>query len=269
MSAVLRELERLEQRVLGALRCVDLASGAGIEQALRITAPGARLVRNRGGLYVIAEWSGLAGHATAFDRPPDAPALNSQTLTLTVRDPAGRYLPRLVGMTLPRDPAPANAGNADSLFRPLEVPLFPSPVAPVLANWAVLHVSVTDTAAGDALGGALVRVISQGAVIARGLTDWRGEALVPVVGIPVTTWSTEPGAVIVSEISASVEAFFDPAAGTRTPYARVTAGRPPERLPLVNPASLEADSGTLPTASRPRNLAAGQPYTLSLGITLP
>lgn len=269
MSAVLRELERLEHRVLGALRCVDLASGAGIESALQVSAPGARLLRNRSGLYVIAEWDALADHASAFAEPPGVPALFSQTLTLTLRDPLGRYLPRLVGVALPRDPAAANAGNADSLFRPVEVPLFPSPAAPLLANWAALRVSVIDTVAGDALGGALVRVTSGGETIARGLSDWRGEALVPVVGIPVTTWSSDPEAVIVSEIAATVSVHFDPAAGLRTPYGQVRAGRPPSALPLVNPSALEAAIGTLPSASTAMNLAAGKPYALSMEIALP
>lgn len=267
MSFAFRELEHSERHVLGALRCIDLTSGAAIEAALQVSADGARLLRNRSGLYAILEWTGLAEHAAD-------PNLQPKTLSLTVRDPAGRYLPRLVKVDLPRDPTPDNAGHADSLFRPIEAPMYPSPAAPVSANWAALRMSVIEADNGDALGGALIRVLCDGATIARGLTDWRGESLVLVAGIPFITCagnsSSESGSITVREIATSVEVCFDAALGTQVPMSDVRAGHQPAALPLVDPADLENDLGTLPMASIQISLAAGRQYELSpMEITLP
>jgi hypothetical protein len=164
---------------------------------------------------VVSSLTRLAAHEEAFDQPPPAPAVGAEPLPIEVRDPGGRYLARRVVMALPRDPDPARAGEADSLVRAMDVPMYPSASAPLGANWVELRVAVRDAANGDALGGALLRVVAGARVLARGLTDWRGEALVPVGGVPVTTWSSEPGAVVITEISASLECYFDPAAGTR------------------------------------------------------
>ena len=69
----LRELERVEWRVLAALRPIDAITAATIVAPLRVTAEGARIARNRSGLYVIHEWPALAAHAAAFDAPPPCP----------------------------------------------------------------------------------------------------------------------------------------------------------------------------------------------------
>jgi hypothetical protein len=263
---VFRERERLEHRVLGALRCVDATTQAPLEQPFTFEAEGVRLLRNLGGLLVIREWAPLAAHAAAFETPPDAPAIGSRSLELTVRDPSGRYLPRRVRTALPRDPRPERAAEPDSLFRPIDIPMYPSPSLPLGANWVELRVTVTETASGDALGGALLRLVSEGRVLARGLTDWRGEALVPVAGVPVTTWSTEPGAVVVTEIPATLESVFDPVSGRRTAGAAVRAGQAPLALPLVEPEAIEAARGELPQAARALRLAAGR--SLHVVITI-
>jgi hypothetical protein len=268
MSLALRELERSEHRVLGALRLVDGTTGAPLEQPMLVSAPGARILRNASGLYVIREWTTLATHAGQFSAPPGTPVVGNEPITVAIRDPGGRYLSRSVAIGLPRDPLPANAANEDSLFRAADVPMYPSSVAPVCGNWAVVRVTLTATPSGDALGGALVRVMSSGNVIARGLTDWRGEALVPVVGIPVTTWSTEPDAVIVSELSATMQAAFDADSGTRASAAQVAAGNPPATAPSVNPTTLEENFAGLPQAGTNVMLAAGRPLHVSLQIDL-
>ena len=265
----LRELERVESRVVGALRCVDAATRVPIDTPLLVQAPGARLRRNRSGLYVLAHVPALAAHEAAFEAPPGEPALGSVALELTVHDPSERWLPRRARIALPRDPAPARAAQADSLFRPIELALYPGAAAPTGANWAVLRVSVSDSGSGDALGGALLLVTASGRTLARGLSDWRGEALVAVPGVPVTTWSAEPGAVVVSEIAAQIEAVHDPAAGVRTPAAQVRAGRAPARLALVDPDDLEARRESLPRAAQALTLAAVRTQSLSLPLALP
>src|SRR6516225_5011741 len=180
------ELERVEFRVLGALRCLDAVTGTPIERAMSVEAQGTRIVRNRSGLYVLIEAPGFDDYNASFPAPPATPAVGSVAFPVTVSDPLGAYLPRSASISLPRDPDPANAGSDASLFRPIELPMLPSPAGAVATNWAVLRLSVTANN-GDCLGGALIRVLRNGSVLARGLSDWRGEALVPVAGVPVTT----------------------------------------------------------------------------------
>lgn len=262
----LRELERVEWRVLAALRPIDAVTGATIVAPLRVTAAGARIVRNRSGLYVIHEWPALATHAAAFDAPPALPAPGSLALTVSVADAAGQYLPRLARIALPRDPA---AAGENSLFSALAIALHPAPTARLGINWCALRVSLAHRASGDALGGALLRVVAGDAVLARGLSDWRGEALVPVAGIPVTTWSEDEDAVVVSHVAATLEAIFDPDAGTRTPLAEVRSGRPPPRLPQVDPDDIESRRALLPRAQQEISLAARGALNLNLGLDLP
>jgi hypothetical protein len=265
----LRELERYEWRVLGALRFVDATTRATIDRALQVEAPGASLVRNRSGLYVVRHWDGLAAHESEFLAPPATPAPGSLALTLSVTDPEGGYLPMAAQLHLPRQADPAHADDPDSLFQPAVVPLFPSSSAPVGANWAVLRVSLTETASGDALGGALLRVRSNGDVLGRGLSDWRGEALVPVVGVPVTTFSEDPEAVVISQINVTLEAAFDPASGSRVAAADVLAGRPPAGPPRVDPAAIESAFGALPRAQAALSIAARRSQSVALAVALP
>lgn len=269
MSLAIREIERVERRVLGALRCVDATTRAGIDAPLQVTVENARIQRNRSGLYVIASATALAAHEASFAQPPALPALGTVKLDATIADPSGRYLPRRATLALPRDPLPAHAGNADALFRPIEVALYPSNVAPLGENWAVLYVSASEAASRDALGGALLILTSGGNTLARGLTDWRGEALLPVPGVPVTTWSSHPHAVVVTEINARIRIVFDTASGTRTAAADVAAGRPPARLPVVNTDDLEARANVLPHASVIVPIAARRAQSLSSQLALP
>jgi len=269
-TLVLRELERVERRVLAALRCIDAGTRVQIETPLQVRIEGARVQRNRSGLYVIVQADALAAHADAFDAPPPSPDLASVPLQVSIDDAGGRYLPRRAEILLPRDPARTSAGAPGPLFQAIELPLFPAATAPVGANWAVLRVSVREQVSGDALGGVLLLARANGQVLARALTDWRGEALLPVPGVPVTTWSDDPHAVVVTELAAQLEWVFDPAAGTRVPAADVRAGRAPAVLPLVDPDALEADRLTLPHATLAVTLAAGRSQSLPpLALALP
>jgi hypothetical protein len=263
-----RELERIEDRVLAALRCVDAATGVPVSRRLEVEALGApapRLLRNRSGLLVVAAWPPLAAHSAAFEAPPSVPPAASLVLHLRIEDPRGQYLPRRFALSLPRDPDPAaDAG----VLHPVEVALFAAPAAPTGTNWAVLRLSLASSA-GQALGGALARVRRNGEVLARGLSDWRGEAMVPVVGVPVTTFSEGEDVVVVDEIEVVLEAAFDPDAGTRTPLAQVRDGRPPEPLPLVDPAALDAAFDALPRATVTLSIAARRHTRRTLTLDLP
>ncbi len=264
------ELERVEARVLGALSVVDATTGVRILDGLALQPDaGARLQRNRSGLYVIVHVPALAAHESAFEAPPSVPLVGKSPLSVRIDDTLGRYLPRLATIALPRDPTPSDDPSADSLFTPVALPLYPSAAARLGANWATLRVTATETASGDALGGALLSVSIGASVVARGLTDWRGEALVAVPGVPVTTWSDLPDAVVVNEVAAQVELLFDPSAGTRFPAAQVVAGKPPATLPCVDPDAIEARRAALHPVSMATSLATGRSQALSLTLALP
>jgi hypothetical protein len=265
-----RQIERVEWRALGAWRCIDAATGVPIAAPLDVIAPPeAQIIRNRGGLYVISRYAPLADHNDAFTVPPALPAPESVALAVTLRDPTGFYLARSAEIRLPRDPRPENAGTAGSLFNPVDVELYRSPSAALGVNWVALRVSLSEQASGDALGGALLRVRSNGRTLARGLSDWRGEALVPVVGVPITTWSEDEDAVITTTIDATLEVFFDPSAGgLRTSAAQLAAGRAPIAAPVPDPLRTE----TNPAAARVQaaiRLATGQSLALSMTLDLP
>jgi len=264
------ELERVESRVLGAVSLVDAATRVRIADGMSVQPPAdARLQRNRSGLFVVTHVAALAAHESSFDAPPALPAIGSVSVTLVIDDTQGRYLSRLATIALPRDPTPSDAPPPGSLFSAIEIALYPASTARPGANWAVLRVSVSDSASGDALGGALLLASVGGSIVARGLSDWRGEAFVAVPGVPVTTWSDDPGAVIVAEVAAQLDLVFDPAAGTRVAAALVRDGRAPAALPRVDPDAIEAARAALPHASLAVSLASGRAQALSFPLALP
>ena len=106
-----------------------------------------------------------------------------------------------------------------------------------------------------------------GQVMARGLTDGRGQALVATVGVPMLTFGEDDEAVLVEEITVTVEAVFDPETGTRLPAIALAGGaRAP--VPLVDPDALELD-GALPNASQTLSVAARRSQSLTLSIDVP
>jgi hypothetical protein len=254
-----REIETLEYRVLGAVRFVDATTRAQIRAPLEVRAAGVRWIRNRSNLYVVAHAPGLGALAERFVHPDpsaDPLALPDVAVAAVASDPSGRYLPCSFQFALPRDPDPANAEDGESLFQPVEVELYPASIAEPSPGWAVLRASVVDDATGRGVGGALVRVVRPGAepdddeVLARGLSDERGEAFVPVPGIPVMTFSDDENAVLTNEVSVRLEAFANP-----------LASRP------VNPAAIEDGRATLPFDElNDVPLKAGETITRTLRI---
>lgn len=267
---LVHELERTETRAVAALRCVDATTRIAIDTPLDVEVARSTVRRNRSGLYVIASAAGLPGHDVSFEAPPADPPVGSVRLRAVVRDPSGRYLPRSASITLPRDPDPAHAAQSGSLFQPVDLALFCGSAAPTGINWSVLRVSVSLGAGGDALGAALLRVLHNDTVLARGMTDWRGEALVAVAGVPVTTWSQDPHAVVVNAIHAQLEVSVEIAALQRTSIADVRNGHVPAALSPPDPDLLEAGAG----AGFHRQvvdvvLAAGRSQSVSFALVLP
>lgn len=257
-------LEAVERRVLGAVRFLDATTLLPVRSPLAVGGDGLRLLRNRQGLYVLVEAPGLAEHTVSFPAPPPNPGVGGLRAELSVSDPGGRYLPRGLTLRLPRDPDPEHAEQEGSLFRPVDVLLYPAPAASVAPGWAVIRATVVRAGTGAPLAGALLRVArkSDGLVLARALSDWRepvqGEALVAVPGVPITTWGDgKPNApVLVNEVPVSLAAFFDPAFDP-------AAGRAPD------PDRLELLRAGLPSAQVDLSLASGRTEKQTLTVAVP
>nr|WP_319491955.1 hypothetical protein [uncultured Desulfobacter sp.] len=191
--------EAIDRRVLGALRLVDNATQTQVGHAMHVFADGLKFFPNRSRLYVISHARGLESHLTAFENPPNssdpnAPDIGSLTFNVMIRDPQGKYLPRSVQLSLPLDPDPE---KNDSIFNPIDVPLFSSPVSGLNPNWSIIHASVFDLANINEpnptpVQGALFRILnSSNEVIAGGMSDQRGEAVIIIPGIPVSDFVRE------------------------------------------------------------------------------
>lgn len=268
-APVLKEMERFEWRVLCALRPVDSVTGTVISENLQVEAPEARISRNRSGLWVVHEWATLAAHAEVFEAPPADPAIGSQTLNLTVRDPLQRYLPRQLAVALPRDP---EADDASSLFEPIDVPMYPAPHASLGANWCAVRVVVSSGSGADELrlGGALLTLEWDGEIRARGITDWRGEALIAAAGVPITRPSADDSDVVTDVTPAVLRTRVDAALVTRFTTADVASGRQPEasQLPLADPDDLENRGGLL-TQQQDISLTTRGRVQVNLVVDLP
>ncbi len=258
--------EPADMRVLAAVRAVDAALGAPILSRLVVTAEQVRIIRNRSGLYVIAGAPGTEAYTARFQLPvppaaPVPPPVGSVEIALSIADPSGRYLPRSATIRVPRDPDPAHRDQAGSLWTPIDVELFPSPTRSIGDGWATLRLSIKRAGSQLGLPFAFVRVrrASDDSLLGRGLADERGEALIGIPGIPVTTWSTTPGSpVTTSTIQARVAACFD-----RDAFDPATGTYP-------DPAELEAAFATLPHSTEVElDLASGHEVTRRIDVVVP
>jgi hypothetical protein len=257
-------LEAVERRVLGAVRFLDATTRLAVRSPLTVAGDGLRLACNRQGLYVLLHAPGLEAHTASFPAPPAQPAVGSVRVELAVSDPEGRYLPRRLALDLPRDPDPEHAEQEGSLFRPVDALLYPAPAAAVAPGWAVVRATVVRAGSGEPLAGVLLRVVRKpdGEVLARALSEWRGrvrgEALVAVPGVPITTWGEgEPDEpVLVNEVPVSLEAYFDPDFDP-------AAGQAPD------PDRLEIVRAGLPSAKADLKLASGRTEKTTLTVAVP
>lgn len=216
-------VEVIDRRVLGAMRFVDRATGTILKRPIDVSADNVDFIRNRSNHYVFARVPGLENHTHAFEEPPDSPPLNSVVVTVQAEDPLNHYLPRLVNALLPRDPNPNNAADSDSLFQAQNVNLYAAANALVRANWSTIRASITHN--NDSVRGALLRVVrlADNEVLASGVSDERGEALVIISGVPITQFADENNnddhaggghghedePVIVTELPVRLEVSFD------------------------------------------------------------
>lgn len=190
----LASLSRLDRRVLGALELRRAATGERITTPMEIASASLGFVRNRSGLHVINALNPrkpdeilLAAHLKAFEKAPDVPPTHDVEFDIVITDPIGRYLPRMVTITLPRG---AQTGE------PITVDMALSSTAPVGQNWSGIRASLLRaTTGGDVpLAGARVTLLrdSDDTELGSGIADERGEVLALAVGIPIIDFDTAP-----------------------------------------------------------------------------
>lgn len=239
------------RRVWGAVRFVDAASARTIEGPLDVRAPGARWQRNQSHLHVLAELDALparrsefAAFESAFEPvPPVAPL----ALSVQVSDPAGHYLPRAFRLDLPRADLPA--GPQAPRFQPLSVVLEAAAAASLLPTWAVLRISLRHNGQPAPQAALRLQRPGGGAVLGRGSSDARGEALVVAAGIPML--SAGAGALVVQrEVDAELVVSFDPAADPAVP---------------IDPDALALRAGVVRLTAAHR-LASGRTDTLHIDL---
>lgn len=183
----------IDRRVLGAVEFLDATTHLPIRRPFYVRSDEARFLRNRSGRYVVADAKGLTHHTRAFTAPPPEPAPGSIPIDISVADPSGAYLPRIAHLPLPRNPDPANADHDDSLFRAAPVLMYRSILSRQNLNWSVIRVFVhledeQKTPVRGALG-IVTRAVNGGGVLAKGISNLRGEMLIAVPGIPITQFA--------------------------------------------------------------------------------
>ncbi len=215
--------EIVDRRILGAIRFIDISTGAPIGRPLRLKSEKLSFVLNRRGDYAIirAEHSDLLKHIESFRDIPAQPAAAAVSFSAEVKDPAREYMPRTFTVKLPRDPDPAHAANEDSLFRPVEIELLSSPARGIGANWCAVRASVENEATHAPVANAGVRVQwGDPAKELLGMSDEQGEALIAIAGLPFHTTSKDPDThkdLILMEVDATLEAFGHKQGGVVTP----------------------------------------------------
>jgi hypothetical protein len=266
-------VEIVDRRVLGAVVFIDATTHLRVISPLRVDSEGGTLIRNNRGLYVIRSANGLDAYTDSFQQQPSPPApgavaLETVPVQLTITDPQFDYVPRRVTIRLPRDPASANAAEENSLFRPVQVPLFPSPAAQTASGWAVIRATVTDEATGSLLPFSLLRVRTTGVgarTLAMGLADNRGEALVAVPGIPVTTFGETEEDVVETEIDVVLEVVFDPEVQMLNDLESLMRREDPNRGYVPDPDQLNAEAAT---DTFPLRLASGRVLAQTFRVDL-
>lgn len=259
-----RAWDLLDRRVLAALRFVD-ALGSAVTVPVAIRGPeGFRYFVKRPGMVVVTDAPGLANHAASFAAPPAVPAIGAITVPLDCTPASTAYGARRFALRLPRDPVPASLA---SLFTVIDVVLPPTPATPLTGLAAGLRVRVTRSDDGRAIEGALVRLRPGGALPQTvALTDAAGEALLLAAAVPLT--SPGPGAVMLGDIAAEVDAVVNPARVLFHAPDEVFAARAASAARTRDLIDVDAVNGTV-TPILATRIAAGEVRSVALGWTPP
>jgi hypothetical protein len=233
-----------------------------------VSAPGLRLLRKRPGELVVMSAPGLASH-DVFEVPPAAPGVGSVAMPLDIR-PAVRGLgARRFVLRLPRNPVLTDPLPADSLFRPVEIPLLPAPGATPTGLAAAVSVTLRHGLDARRIEGALIRCVPDGGrPVARALTNAAGEALILVPGVPVSM--PGPAATVLPDLGATLDAIVDPVLVRFHREEELDAARDAamrRRDGFLDPDDLEARLAGAATAATPLRIAPGRLRKASLSWT--
>lgn len=195
-------LESIDRRILGAIQFVDAASEAVITDSLRLeSVKSVSFVRNLSNIYVITAADGFEDFIRTFKPAPEYDVAKTREFNIEVADPSGRYLPRELSVRLPRNPEEPGKNadgryqyKGDSVFLPQEVKLYRSPTAACCTAWATVRVTVVRGAKGEEpVRGAILTIKGKTGdfkdqVLAEGISDGRGEALLMAPKVPTLTF---------------------------------------------------------------------------------
>jgi hypothetical protein len=246
--------ETVDRRVLGGFRLVDSITGKTVTDGMTVTGTVLKIRANRSGVWAVLDAPGLSAATNDFAGTAAPPP--PQKFVIQVSDPARYYLPRQATLTLPAPPAPVGTAG---IFMPQVVTVFAGPNAGTGINWAKLRLSVVNAATSQRLGHALVQVTSTAtnAVLATGMTDLRGEALLAVPGLGVTASAAAGGAVMQKSTAVSITAFFDTA----------TSNQPPGWLPDPDRMLLNLKGASVKSATQAAQLSPGTAQSFMLSIS--
>jgi hypothetical protein len=269
MTAPLWQLQ--DRRALAELRFVGPGSRPILTPVL-ISAERARWIVTRPGRVVVLAAPGLEDYGDAF-YAPTAPAVGAVALTLDLRPADPAYGTRRFALRLPRDPAPEHEAEPDSVFRPVQIPLLPTPNAVMTGLVAALRVQVTRTSDGHRVEGALVRLRpegDEGLPQARALTDAGGDALLLIAGVPLA--SPGAGGTVRSVRDARLDVIVDPALARFHGDAELDEARweaASRSSGFIDPDDLEDRLGSAATAEQTVQIAAGRTRTAAVGWVPP
>ncbi len=235
MSA--RAVTLLDRRMLAAIRPID-PLGRVVDGLVSVSAEGARFLHKPDGIVILTRWSGLPGADQQFDAPV-APVPASRELEITLRPARRDLLPRRAVIDLPRDPDPARATTASSLFRAIDVAMPASTAFAVSGHSAAIAVRVVQQGSQVPVFGAVIRASLPGtpAINAVGLTDRLGEAMLVLPGLPLT--QVGPGASVQDSHEITLALFVDADLAVRARDA-LRVGETPEP---VDPDQIMAEPG--------------------------
>ena len=237
-----------DRRILGGFRCLDGITKRSIVSPLSVTGKQLTLHPNRSGVYAVFDAPGLHKLTTQFLAPGSWPAASG--FEVTIEDPALNYLPRRKRIQAPQ-PLP--------ILAPQDVVLFPTPAAAVAPHWGVVRASVQSNAVPPAgLPWSVLRVVSGSTVLATGMADIHGEALLAVPGLRLQVSASSGGAVTETTTPATLTALFDPS----------VTDRPTDWIPDPDDILLNLSGAQWKSASQAVELGPGQTVFVTMTISV-
>jgi len=255
MTAMLSP-DLLDRRALAWLRLVDVY-GRPVTAPVHTYGEGVTTVRKADGSIAVLSAAGLEDYSASL-LAPSSPAVASRRISLDLEPQSAELDARRFELRLPRDPDPAKADRAGSIFRSVEIEMLPSSGARLAGSACALRVTVRRKSDKKLVEHALVRAQSEdGQFSARGLTDPRGEATLIFPALPIAFPGA--GANLRTDINARVVVTVD---AESVKFNSAQAGPPKARRtpPFVDPDDV---------GSAAADFASGTQVTITAGREVP